>query len=81
MFSFGLTWSAYQWLIDNGIVGTFNIIGSVQIAVCLLSIPMCKVNLCILNDIYLLTLILDVLGKKNRAFFHRHDILKLLRLR
>ncbi|KAI9788703.1 MAG: hypothetical protein M1816_006754 [Peltula sp. TS41687] len=63
MFSFGLTWSAYQWIVDNGTIGTFKIIGSVQVAVCLLSIPM------------------YILGKKNRAFFHRHDILKMLHLR
>lgn len=40
MFSFGLTWSAYNWILKNGITKTFNIIASVQVAVCLLSIPM-----------------------------------------
>ena len=44
MFSFGLTWGAYNWIVKDGIVRTFNILGSVQVAVCLLSIPMCKVS-------------------------------------
>lgn len=39
-FSFGLTWKAFQWLQENGIWETFRIIGSVQICVCLLSVPM-----------------------------------------
>lgn len=44
MFSFGLTWSAYDWLVTIGILKTFYIIASVQVGVCLLSIPMCKSN-------------------------------------
>ncbi|KAI9848685.1 MAG: hypothetical protein M1837_006772 [Sclerophora amabilis] len=40
LFSFGLTWSAYNWVVSNGISHTFNIMGSIQIVVCLLSIPM-----------------------------------------
>lgn len=62
MFSFGLTWSAYDWLNTAGISKTFYIIASVQVGVCLLSIPM------------------YVLGKKNRAFFSRHDLLKMTHL-
>lgn len=42
MFSFCLTWSAYDWLITAGISKTFYIIASVQVGLCLLSIPMCK---------------------------------------
>lgn len=42
IFSFGLTWGAYNWLIAAGIGKTFYIIGSIQVAICLLSIPMCK---------------------------------------
>lgn len=42
MLSFGLTWSAYDWLLQVGILKMFYIIGSIQVAVCLLSIPMCK---------------------------------------
>ena len=44
-FSFGLTWSAYDWLLQFGISHTFYIIASVQVAVCLLTIPMCKLFL------------------------------------
>lgn len=44
MFSFGLTWSAYNWLITAGISKSFYIIASVQVGVCLLSIPMCKLR-------------------------------------
>ena len=42
MFSFGLTSCAYNWLLQDGIVKIFLIIGSVQVVICLLSIPMCK---------------------------------------
>ena len=42
MFSFGLTWGAYDWLVQNGINNTFIIVASIQVAICLLSIPMCK---------------------------------------
>ena len=42
IFSFGLTFSAYNWLIKAGILKTFYIIASVQVGICLLSIPMCK---------------------------------------
>lgn len=57
-FSFGLTFSAYDWIVAFGTYNTFVVIGTIQVVVCLLSIPM-----------YLL-------GKRNRSFFHRHDILK-----
>lgn len=40
MFSFGLCWSAYNWILKEGIVNTFMIIASVQVVICLLSIPM-----------------------------------------
>lgn len=44
MFSFGLTWGAYDWLVNAGSLKTFYVIASIQIGVCLLSIPMCKSN-------------------------------------
>lgn len=44
MFSFGLTWGAYDWLVEAGSLKTFYVIASIQIGVCLLSIPMCKSN-------------------------------------
>ncbi|APA06943.1 hypothetical protein SS1G_04394 [Sclerotinia sclerotiorum 1980 UF-70] len=62
-FSFGLTWSGYDWLVKNGVYSTFMIISSIQVGVCLLSIPM------------------YIFGKRNRAFFHKHDVLALLGLR
>lgn len=42
MFSFGLTFGAYDWLVKAGSLKTFYVIASIQIGVCLLSIPMCK---------------------------------------
>ncbi|KAL8658476.1 MAG: hypothetical protein Q9226_000970 [Calogaya cf. arnoldii] len=62
IFSFALTWGAYDWLTTAGISKTFYIVGSIQVSICLLSIPM------------------YIFGKWNRAFFSRHDILKMLHL-
>ncbi len=44
LFSFGLTYSAYDWLLlnKNHATPVFNRLGSVQLVICLLSIPMCK---------------------------------------
>ncbi|KAH8197166.1 hypothetical protein TruAng_008659 [Truncatella angustata] len=63
MFSFALTFKAYGWLVHGGIKKTFLILASVQLVICLLSIPM------------------YIFGKRNRSFFHRHDLLKLTGLR
>ena len=41
-FSFALTWKAYDWIVQGGVVKTFNAIGTVQLIICLLSIPMCE---------------------------------------
>ncbi|EFX00468.1 major facilitator superfamily transporter [Grosmannia clavigera kw1407] len=64
-FSYGLTYKAYDWLEENGSRGrpVFNALGSVQLVICLLAIPM------------------YVFGKRNRSFFHRHDLLKMFGLR
>ncbi|RAL58773.1 hypothetical protein DID88_009187 [Monilinia fructigena] len=62
-FCFGLTWSGYNWLVKNGVYNTFMIISSIQVGVCLLSVPM------------------YIFGKRNRAFFHKHDVLAILGLR
>ncbi|KAK5134286.1 hypothetical protein LTR08_006715 [Meristemomyces frigidus] len=62
-FSFGLTFSGYNWLVKSGIRPVFVAIGSVQVAGCCL------------------TVVMYVFGKKNRSFFARHDILKMLKLR
>jgi hypothetical protein len=42
MFSFGLTFKAYDWLVESGVEKVFYALGAVQIVICLLSIPMCK---------------------------------------
>jgi hypothetical protein len=85
IFSFGLTLKAFEWLVQNQTKATplFNAIGSVQVAVCVLSIPMCK--LLLLSQTWLRLQAnfsrLDVFGKRIRSFFHRHDILDMLNLR
>jgi len=61
-FSFGLTWSAYDWLVQAGAFKVFMWISSIQVFICLLSIPM------------------YVFGKRNRALFHKYDILKITKL-
>ncbi|KAF2237603.1 putative MFS transporter [Viridothelium virens] len=63
IFSFGLTFSGFNWLVDNGVRKPFVAIASVQVGICMLSVLM------------------YVFGKKNRSFFARHDILRLLKLR
>ncbi|MCJ1431684.1 hypothetical protein MMC27_001039 [Xylographa pallens] len=40
IFSFGLTWSAYEWLVQAGVLKTFMVIASIQVVICCLSIPM-----------------------------------------
>ncbi|TVY30486.1 Protein HOL1 [Lachnellula hyalina] len=62
-FAFGITSSGYDWLVKAGTFKVFMWVASVQVLICLLSIPM-----------YLL-------GKRSRSFFHRHDILKMCKLR
>lgn len=42
MFSFILTFYAFQWFSNGGIKHTMVAIGSIQVGICLLSIPMCK---------------------------------------
>lgn len=43
-FSFGLTFKAYDWLVANQTNATpvFNALGSVQLVICLSSIPLCE---------------------------------------
>lgn len=42
IFSFILTFFAYDWLVNNGVKPAFMAIASIQMVICLLSIPMCK---------------------------------------
>jgi len=44
VFSFGLTFGAYHWIVAGGILKVFYTIASVQLGICLLSIPMCKTH-------------------------------------
>lgn len=80
MFSFVLTFYAYQWFTNGGIKQTMIVIGSIQVGICLLSIPMCK-SLPLWIDRPQLTHLADIFGKWNRSFFARHDILGMLHLR
>lgn len=48
MFSFVLTFYAYDWLLQNGIRPAFLAISSIQMGVCALSIPMCRCFLLLL---------------------------------
>lgn len=63
IFSFILAYNAYDWVFAIRIRHLFIIFGSLEIAICALSIPM------------------YIFGKKNRAFFHRHDLLEMTKLR
>jgi hypothetical protein len=82
MFSFGLTFKAYDWLVEGGIKEVFLVLASVQVVVCLLSIPMCKSR-----PIHFALAPfanhprLDIYGKRNRSFFYRHDLLKMTGLK
>ncbi len=54
-------------------------IASIQVVISLLAIPMCKspmsdIKITLTNDNQ------DVFGKRNRNFFHKHDLLKLIGL-
>jgi hypothetical protein len=63
IFAFILAYNAYNWVFAIRINHLFIIFGSIEVAMCLLSVPM------------------YVFGKKNREFFHRHDLLKLTKLK
>ncbi|TKA47820.1 hypothetical protein B0A55_13576 [Friedmanniomyces simplex] len=83
VFSFGLTFSGYNWLVQAGIRPVFMAISSVQVVVCCTTVLMCEFHalLSVLDLMVKLTDGADVFGKKNRSFFARHDILKMLNLR
>jgi hypothetical protein len=42
MFSFVLTFYAYDWFAHGGVKHTMIVVGSIEVGVCMLSIPMCK---------------------------------------
>jgi hypothetical protein len=82
MFSFVLTFYAYKWFAHGGIKHTMVIIGSIQVGICLLSIPMCEsiIGSSFSTELTFFTPV-DIFGKWNRSFFARHDILEMLHLR
>lgn len=42
LFSFGLTFKGFDWIVQGHIKPVFMAVASVQVGVCLLTIPMCK---------------------------------------
>lgn len=85
IFSFGLTFSGLSWLVEGGVEETFTAISSVQVVVFCLTLLMCRSTLnssshCGGIGMFADSGVTDVFGKKNRSFFARHDILKMLRL-
>lgn len=82
-FSFVLTWYAYDWIKGGPgtIWTTFKIVGGVQIACCLLSVPMCKSpSLRFFLWPTPLTRCKDIFGKRCRSLMHRYDLLKIFKL-
>jgi hypothetical protein len=72
IFSFALTWKGYDWLVQSGsIKPIFVAIGSVQVGVCLLTVPLCKFFLW--RRIRLTSA--DFFGKRIRYFMSQHDML------
>ena len=41
-FSFVLTWFAYDWVIGGGFSKVFTTVASIQMGICVLTIPLCK---------------------------------------
>lgn len=80
MFSFVLTFFAYDWMAYGGVKHTMIILGSIQAGICCLSIPMCKFSARRLCSNWLIPCVSDIFGKWNRSFFARHDILEMLHL-
>lgn len=86
IFSFVLTFFAYDWLVSNGIRPAFMAISSIQVGICALSIPMCTscpfamMSGGTTDPLTGTANTIDILGKRNRSFLTRHDILKILHL-
>lgn len=93
IFSFALTFKAFQWLVASSTQATplFNILASIQVVACVLSIPMCKSFFFFSTLGPLVTsewrfstdlaVCSDVFGKRIRSFFHRHDLLEIFKVR
>ena len=82
--SFALTFKAYDWFVSGGVKETMLPIAIVQVVICLLSVPMCKQFLVGIRQRVRkpgVDVILDIFGKRVRAFYHKHDVLALTGLR
>lgn len=42
LFSFGLTFKGFDWIVAGHIKPVFIALGSVQVGICMLTVPMCK---------------------------------------
>lgn len=74
VFSFALTFKGFDWLIQARTTKhMFVALGSVQVAVCALTIPLCKVPNILAGE-QRADSNPDILGKKNRSFLHRHNV-------
>lgn len=49
--SFGLTFKAYDWFIVSGVKDTMLPISIVQVVICLLSVPMCKLPIVAMRSV------------------------------
>lgn len=91
IFSFGLTFSGYDWLRDAGISPVFRDVGIVQVVICLLTVPMCKsffsflfsplFSLVINNANETVFLSIDIFGKRWRSYAARKDFLGKLKVK
>ena len=75
VFSFALTFKGFDWLIQARTTKhMFIALGSVQVAVCALTIPLCKPPISLPPSLCRADSNPDILGKKNRSFLHRHNV-------
>jgi hypothetical protein len=73
IFSFALTFKGFEWIQSGKVRPVFTAIASVQVGICMLTVPMCTpFPLLVLFNT--LTHYADIFGKKSRSFFHRHNI-------
>ena len=82
-FSFIITFYALDWMIKGGIAHVLTIISIVQVGICLLTIPMCRwFAVAEPRNFWSANLMkIDFYGKRCRAFFHRHDLIAICRLK
>jgi len=59
VFSFGMTYRGYDWLVINGTKRIFIIVASAQVAVCVLTIPLCMSSTCFRGSPMMVRMIKD----------------------